>query len=325
MSDTVSTPSKSPAPRSGRRVRRIVTVVLVVAAVLVGADLAGAAFAEHTVSQKAREQLNLDSDPEVGIGGFPFLTQAISGEYGHITVEAKSVPVQDVLNDVDVKAELYDVGAPLTDLTQGNVDNITIDRVEGEVKLKASDINKISPLDNIQDLQIAASSEAYVRNGEGSGEQATDTGSDDSANTGGDSDNAPGEGSGSGDGSGSGGEAPEYDANGDDNDDSSAGIRLSGKVQVAGEEKEIYAFAIIQLDGSTVKITPHRLQFGSDQDTTVVPRAVQEQLLPSFEADINTGDLPFKVTPTAVSVAPESITVRGEVKDVTFGGGDASR
>ncbi|MCP2183785.1 Protein of unknown function (DUF2993) [Prauserella alba] len=318
MSDTVSTPSKSSSPRSGRRVRRIVTVVLVVVAVLVGVDFAGAAFAEHTVSQKARQQLGLDSDPEVGIGGFPFLTQAISGEYGHITVEAKSVPVQDVLQDVDVKAELYDVDAPLSDLTQGNVDNVTIDRVEGEVTLKASDINRVSPLDNIQDLQIASSSEAYVRNGEGSGEQATD--SDDSANTGGDADNAPG--AGSGDGEGSGGD-PVYGPDGDDNDDSSAGVRLSGKVQVAGVEQEIFAFAIIQLDGSTVKITPHRLQFGNDQDTTVVPRAVQQQLLPSFEADINAGDLPFTVTPTAVVATPDGITVRGEAKNVRFAGGNA--
>lgn len=318
MSDT-PTPSKRSSSRSGRRVRKTVTIVVVVAAVLVGVDFAGAAFAEHTVSQKAREQLALDNDPEVGIGGFPFLTQAISGEYGHITVEAKSIPVQDVLQDVDVKAELYDVDAPLSDLTQGNVNNITIGRAEGAITLKASDINRISPLDNIRDLQIAASSEAYVRNGEGSGEQATD--GDDSANTGGDSDNAPGEGS--GDGSDSDGEA-EYGPNGDDNDDSSAGIRLSGKVQIAGEEKEIYAFAIIELDGTTVKITPHRLQFGNDQETTVVPQAVQQQLLPSFEADINAGDLPFTVTPTAVVASPDGITVRGEAKDVRFAGKDAS-
>lgn len=318
MSDTVS-PSKSSQPRSGRRVRKIVTIVLIVVAVLVGVDFAGAAFAEHTVSQKAREQLNLDNDPEVGIGGFPFLTQAISGEYGHITVEAKSVPVQDVLRDVDVKAELYDVDAPLSDLTQGNVDNITIGRVEGGVTLKASDINRISPLDNIQDLQIAASSESYVRNGEGSGEQSTDT--DDSANTGGDSGDAPG--AGSGDGSGSGDEAGQG-SDGDDNDDSSAGIRLSGKVQIAGVEQEIFAFAIIELDGTTVKITPHRLQFGNDKETTVVPQAVQQQLLPSFEADINTGDLPFTVTPTAVAASPDGITVRGEAKNVTFAGQDTS-
>ncbi|GAA1242163.1 DUF2993 domain-containing protein [Prauserella halophila] len=318
MSETVSPPSKSSSPSSGRRVRKIVTVVLVVLAVLVGVDFAGAAFAEHTVSQKARQQLGLDSDPDVGIGGFPFLTQAVAGEYGHITVEAKSVPVQDVLQDVGIKAELYDVDAPLSDLAQGNVDNVTIDRVEGEVTLKASDINRVSPLDNIEDLQIAASSEAYVRNGEGSGEQATDT--DDSANTGGDADRAPGAGA----GDGSDGD-PVYGPDGDDNDDSSAGIRLSGKVQVAGQEKEIFAFAIIELDGSSITITPHRLQFGNDQETTVVPRAVQRQLLPSFEADINAGQLPFTVTPTAVVASPDGITVRGEAEHVAFTGANASR
>ncbi|TWH21386.1 Protein of unknown function (DUF2993) [Prauserella rugosa] len=303
VSDTVSQQPKPSRPRSGRRVRRIVTVLIVVIGVLVAIDFAAAAFAEHTVSQKAKDQLGVENDPEVGIHGFPFLTQAVAGEYGRITVEAKSVPVQDVLRDVDVKAELRDVDAPLSDLAQGNVDNVTIGEVDGEVTLKASDINQISPLDNIDDLRIAASSEAYVRGGEGASAQShgTDEG-DDPANTGGDA-----------------------ESEGEDDDDSSAGIRLSGKVKVAGEELEIFAFAMIRLDGSTVQITPHRLQFGNDRETTIVPQAVQEQLLPSFEADINTGDLPFTVTPTGVSVGPDSITVKGTAKNVAFAQAQTSR
>ncbi|MEU6645414.1 DUF2993 domain-containing protein [Saccharomonospora sp. NPDC046836] len=271
--------ARPPERSKGRRARRLVVVLLVLLGLLVGADFAAAAFAEHTVSQKAREQLGLTEDPAVTIHGFPFSTQALGGDYGHISVSAQGVPVGDALSDVAVNAELHDVTAPLSDLTAGNVDNITIGRLEGQVTLKASDIAKVSPLNNIQDLRIDPSSEAYVRHGDGA-------------------DGKPQE----------------------EKEDSTAGVRLSGRVQIAGQEVQIFAFAMIQLDGTTIRITPRRLQFGNDQETTVVPQQVQQALLPNFEADINAGNLPFTVTPTAIRVDPGSITIKGEASNVNFAG-----
>lgn len=280
--------------KRGRRGKRIVIVLVVLLGLLVGADFAAAAFAEHTVSQQAREQLGLAQDPAVTVHGFPFATQALSGEYDHISVSADGVPVQDVLRDVSLSAELRDVKAPLSDLAGGNVQAITIGDLEAQVTLKASDIARVPPLTNIEDLRIDPSSESYVRNGEG-----TDP----------DAGNATDDGEG---GSGADGEGDQQQ------DDSTAGVRLAGKVQIAGERMEIFAFAIIELDGTTIRITPHRLQFGNDQETTVVPKDVQRALLPNFEADINTGQLPFTVTPTAVHVDSGSITVKGEATNVRF-------
>lgn len=286
------TQDSRPSPRKGgRRARKIIVIVVVLLGLLVGADFAAAAFAEHTVSQKAREQLGLSEDPAVTIHGFPFATQAISGDYGHITVSADGVPVEDILSDVSIRAELRNVTAPLSDLTSGNVDNINIGDLEGQITLKASDIAKVKPLDNIEDLRIDPSSESYVRNGEG-------TDSDDSEGT---------------------------SEEEDDKKDSTAGVRISGKLQIAGEKVEIFAFAMIELQDTTIRITPHRLQFGNDKETTVVPAEVQERLLPNFEADISTGDLPFTVTPTAIRVDPGSLTISGEAKDVTFAGASSSR
>ncbi|PWV81915.1 Protein of unknown function [Prauserella marina] len=287
------TQDSRPSPRKGgRRARKIIVIVVVLLGLLVGADFAAAAFAEHTVSQKAREQLSLSEDPAVTIHGFPFATQAISGDYGHITVSADGVPVEDILSDVSIRAELRNVTAPLSDLTSGNVDSINIGDLEGQITLKASDIAKVKPLDNIEDLRIDPSSESYVRNGEGT-----------------ESDTAEGSSS----------EEEE------DNKDSTAGVRISGKLQIAGEQVEIFAFAMIELQDTTIRITPHRLQFGNDKETTVVPAEVQERLLPNFEADINTGDLPFTVTPTAIRVDPGSLTISGEAKDVTFAGASSSQ
>ncbi|WP_245900635.1 LmeA family phospholipid-binding protein [Prauserella shujinwangii] len=276
--------------RRGKRTRRVVIVLVVLAGLLVGADFALAAYAEHAVSQKAREQLELSNDPAVTINGFPFATQAISGEYQHITVSAQGIPVGP-LRDVAIRADLRDVTAPLSDLTAGKVNAIEIGDLEGQVTLKESDISRVEPLTNIEDLRIEPSSEDYVRNGDGSGDE----------------------------------NEPEPDESTERTDDSTAGVRLSGYSRIAGERIELFAFAMIELDGSTIRITPHRLQFGNDKETTVVPREVQEALLPNFEADINTGGLPFTVTPTAVQVESGSITIKGEAENVTFAGASANR
>ncbi|WP_134718097.1 LmeA family phospholipid-binding protein [Saccharomonospora xinjiangensis] len=262
--------------------KRIVIVLVVLLGLLVGADFAAATFAEHTVSQKAREQLRLDQDPAVEIHGFPFATQALSGEYGHIGISANGVRVQE-LQDITVRADLHDVTAPLSDLTSGNVDGVEIGRLAGEITLKASDIARVAPLTNIDDLSIEPSSKAYVLHGEGV-------------------------------------DAEEQAQTEQDSDESTAGVRLSGKVDIAGERIEIFAFAMIELDGTTIRITPHRLQFGNDKETTVVPDEVQRALLPNFEADINAGDMPFTVTPTAIRVESGSLTLHGEAENVTFAG-----
>ncbi|UQS21594.1 MULTISPECIES: DUF2993 domain-containing protein [Amycolatopsis] len=282
--------------RRGRRARRIVISLVVLLALLVGADFGLAAFAEHTVSQKAREQLKLTDDPSVTIHGFPFTTQAIGGDYGHIALSASGVPIKD-LRDVGVTADLYDVTAPLSDLVNGNTDAIRIGRLEAQVTIKASDINKVDPLTKIEDLRIEPSSIEYVETG-----QDAESGTD----------------SGAGDQQGQDGTTEE------EQDQSKAGIRISGYVQIAGQRIEIFCFAMIELHGTAIDIVPKRLQYGNDKETTVVPEAVQQALLPNFKATIDTGNLPFEVTPTAVQVNSGSVTIKGEAKNVTFSGATSS-
>jgi hypothetical protein len=281
--------------RRGRRARRLIIVLVVVVGLLVGADFGLAAFAEHTISQKAHDQLGLTQDPSVTIHGFPFTTQALGGDYSHITVYAAGVPVPAAqLRDVEINAELTDVTAPLSDLLAGNIKTIVIGKLQAQVTIKATDINRISPLDKIKNLRIEPSTEEYVR----TGKDSTDTNTTTTTTT--------------------------TDANGDPTTDSStAGIRISGDVQIAGQSVEIFCFAMITLNGDKVQITPTRLQFGNDKKTTVVSPAVQEALLPNFHAAIGTGGLPFKVTPTAVHVNSGSVTIKGTAKDVTFSGAPA--
>jgi hypothetical protein len=283
------TASPASAKRRGRRTRRIIVSLVVLVGVLVAADFGLAAFAEHTVSQKARQQLNLTDDPSVTIHGFPFTTQAISGDYSHISLSASGVPIKD-LKDVGVNAELNDVTAPLSDLINGNTDAIKIGKLEAQVTIKASDIAKIDPLTKIEDLRIEPSSIEYVQ----TGQEATDA---------------------------SGATA----TNQADKDKSKAGIRVSGDVQIGGQKIEIFCFSIIELHGTSIDIIPQRLQYGNDKESTVVPQAVQKALLPNFKASIDTGSLPFQVTPTAVQVNSGSVAIKGEAANVTFSGVTAGR
>jgi hypothetical protein len=276
---------QTPRPDSrkrGRRAKRLIIVFVVLAALLVGADFGLAAFAEHTISQKAREQLGLANDPSVTVRGFPFTTQALSGNYGQISVSAAGVTVAK-LRDVDLSAELHHVTAPLSDLLNGNTKTIKIGELEGSVTIKASDIARISPLNNVEDLKIEPSTVEYVKTGH---DTMTDQQKRDDAKL----------------------------------DKTAAGVRLSGYVQIAGSKVEIFCFAMIQVQDKAISISPERLQFGNDKETTVVPPAVQKALLPNFQAKIDGGQLPFNVQPTSVRVNSGSVTLKGKANNVTFSG-----
>ncbi|WP_027928333.1 LmeA family phospholipid-binding protein [Amycolatopsis benzoatilytica] len=280
-------PAPHPAEgRRGRRVRRWLIVLTVLVLLLVGADFGAAAFAEHMISQKARAQLNLADDPSVNIHGFPFTVQALSGDYSHITVSADGVPVGNELRDVRVSAELEDVLAPLSDLTSGNTKAVKIGKLTGAVTIKAADLARVAPLNKIKNLKIEQSTQAYVKYGDTEQGKEPDPTPTNSA--------------------------------GEPADSPAAGLRISGDVQVAGQKVEIFCFALIELKGKSITITPHRLQFGNDQSTTVVPDAVQKALLPNFQASISTSRLPLSVTPTAVRVDSGSVTIKGEAHDVNF-------
>ncbi|WIY04799.1 DUF2993 domain-containing protein [Amycolatopsis mongoliensis] len=277
------------ARRRGRRARRWVIALVVLVLLLVGADFGAAAYAEHMISQKARTQLQLTDDPSVTIHGFPFLTQALGGDYSHIRVSAAGVPVGDKLQDVALNAELEDVTAPLSDLTNGNTKAITIGKLTGAVTIKAADLARVAPLDKIKDLRIEPASTDYVENGDSGQSEPTPTTTTTTE-----------------------GQAAQ--------DESSTGVRISGHLQFAGKDLEIFCFAMIEADakGGAINFIPKRLQFGNDQETTVVPSAVQKALMPNFSASIKTKDLPLSVTPTGVRVQSGSVTIKGEAANVSF-------
>jgi hypothetical protein len=125
-------------------VKRLVIAVVVLVGLLVAADYATAAIAESAVSRQMREQLGLTDDPDVRINGFPFLTQAISGQYGSVDIAADHLPLGP-LREVEVRAQLRDVDAPLSMLLGSGPKSLKVDDADGTVRVDADDLERLMP------------------------------------------------------------------------------------------------------------------------------------------------------------------------------------
>jgi len=142
-------PTRAKPKKKSRRGKFLVITVLVLGVLLVAADFALAAAGEYQIAQRMREKLQLNEDPSVRINGFPFILQAVRGDYQHVKIEANGVPVKDEqqgvdLRDLDVTADLRHTRVELADLLAGNVSKATIDQVDGSIKIKALDLNRLA-------------------------------------------------------------------------------------------------------------------------------------------------------------------------------------
>ena len=131
--------------------RRLIIALLVLVGLFVALDYGSAALAESAVSRQMREQIGLADDPSVRINGFPFLTQAISGRYSSVDVDAQRIRVGE-LQELGVHAQLRDVSAPLPMLLGSGPKTLTVGEAEGTVRVPASDVERLLP--GIEDLRI---------------------------------------------------------------------------------------------------------------------------------------------------------------------------
>lgn len=103
-------------------------VLLVLLILLIGgviaADRIGVRVAQDEIGKQVAAQYNLQQQPEVTIHGFPFLTQAIGGEYDQIDVKLGQWTERGVTVG-DVTIEMRGVNAPLADVASGNANSVT--------------------------------------------------------------------------------------------------------------------------------------------------------------------------------------------------------
>ncbi|MFC0528339.1 LmeA family phospholipid-binding protein [Phytohabitans kaempferiae] len=119
-----------PRRRWGRRLLIFFIVLLVLlGGLLVVADRVAASVAERAISEEVSKELVAQeiksSPPEVGIGGFPFLTQVLSGKYESITISLRDLEGNVEGNGVRVPrldVDARDVNAPLDTIRSGQGD-----------------------------------------------------------------------------------------------------------------------------------------------------------------------------------------------------------
>ncbi|MQA16517.1 MAG: DUF2993 domain-containing protein [Pseudonocardiaceae bacterium] len=296
--------------------RKLVVAILMLAGLVTATDWGVAAAAEYQIAKQLRSEFDLPWDPSVRINGFPFLTQALSGTYRSIDMQATGLPVVP-LTEVAVEATIYDVEAPLDKLMSGSLATVQIEEVDGRVQIKDTDIGRAI---GIEDLRISRPSEDEIRKVigteelDGAKERAgSDTGSgfdsDSSSDDGSDDSNGSDDNSGSGDSDG----ADESD------DDTRAPVRLVATTDLVGEMTEVILIGMLELEGDVVRVEPDDVRLATDDvGEFSLPSSFRNPVLDVFSRTIDPGELPFTVEPESVDVQTGVIVVEGTTEDVSF-------
>ncbi|PSK99610.1 Protein of unknown function (DUF2993) [Murinocardiopsis flavida] len=122
--------------------RKFIVFLILLLLVVVAADRLLLYAAQSEVAKQVDAQYQTASEPEVVIGGFPFLTQAFSGEYSEIQVVTGALTVQDIqLERIDATAR--GVKAPLGDLL--TEPKATASTLDAKVMLPYSELQKRMP------------------------------------------------------------------------------------------------------------------------------------------------------------------------------------
>ncbi len=125
-----------------RRTRWLVAVLVVVALLFVVADRVAAAVAStQAVKQVVKRSEGLTGKPDVSFGGFPFLTQVLSGKYTDIKVGIDGLTPPGGPHIQHVSAHLKGAHIPLSKALHNNVTRIPVDHVAASVTLGYADLN----------------------------------------------------------------------------------------------------------------------------------------------------------------------------------------
>lgn len=114
-----------------------VAVVLLIAVL----DRGGAAYAERRVAEDVRSTGLVASPPDVQVTGLPFLTQALSGSYDRVVVQASDVPAGGLrLSRLEV--ELVEARVPLSEALSGNVTEVPISSLTAQALVTYDEISQ---------------------------------------------------------------------------------------------------------------------------------------------------------------------------------------
>lgn len=147
MADSYPMQEGRPRRRRGRRLLILALIlVFLVAGLLVVADRIAAGFAERTIAEQVRSEVAKrdlqSSQPQVSVGGFPFLTQVVSGRYESISILMRDVEGSVQGNSVrlpELDVDARDVTASIETLRSGQGD-VRARTVEGTATISYASV-----------------------------------------------------------------------------------------------------------------------------------------------------------------------------------------
>lgn len=284
---------RASAPRGSRRglrVRRVVVGLVVLVGLLLGLDWVAAMAAESVVAREMRQELNLADDPEVRFNNFPFLTQAIAGNYKSVDVTANHVPIGP-LRDVQLRAQLRGVAAPLSQLLGGQR-TVTVREAEGTAYIGAPDVEQLLrartataglpvpvTVDKLSINTIDAAGLEYAVEKDGADPAVLGL-------------------------------------------DPATTARIGGTVKALGQDIPVSIIAELQLAAGEAQIVPRDVRVGDEDEPLSIPlpRSVVRQALSSlFTLRLRPGDLPLEVTPTRLRATSNGLEISGLTGRLTLG------
>jgi hypothetical protein len=115
-------------------VKGLLIALVVLLGLAVVADRVALHVAEDRVAEQLAEKGGLAGTPSVDIGGFPFLTQAVAGDYSDVRIRLTAAELgQPEGTRADVR--LNGVHVPLSDVLSGSVSQVPVDRIAGTATL----------------------------------------------------------------------------------------------------------------------------------------------------------------------------------------------
>ncbi|WP_017585801.1 LmeA family phospholipid-binding protein [Nocardiopsis ganjiahuensis] len=120
----------------------LVVFLILVAALVVVADIGARSFAQSTLAERLSQQMEMSEEPDVAIEGWAFLPQVISGTYTEINIQADSATMGGVTVE-KIEATASEVEAPLSDLM--NQPTVTAGQVDGSFVVPYTYFNPYLP------------------------------------------------------------------------------------------------------------------------------------------------------------------------------------
>lgn len=107
--------------------KRLLVTVVILLGLLVVADRVAVRVAQSQIAAQIKTSQHLNSEPVVTVRGFPFLTQALSGEYDDIEVVGADL-VRGSIKVERVEASLRQVSISLSDALSGSLRAVPVGR-----------------------------------------------------------------------------------------------------------------------------------------------------------------------------------------------------